>query len=436
MPMLVAVHWLRARNTRVAAALRREVPSAFARTRLLVLHWTALILVVVSSGYMVLNVIVGSWMFLAQNAALAVLSAVIVRNLGAGRVSRAISTGFVPGILALVGFHVAVVAVTPQADLIIAYVPALFVVLSVSAGLVCRRRRQFRPIAAAVIASLPLLVVVRPDAFTASIPQASGIAVVVLAGVAFASVVFRLSRRAESELDLRDDLLREVHHRLRNETMILVSLIDQEEAREPNPEVQRALARQRDRIRAVLGTHDHLHLSESQASVDLDEYLGQLARPYFANRSPDEQAVEIVQEPGGVLAPVAVASPIGLILTELLANSIKHGFRGGCVQRCRVSFSVGADESGLMLRYADNGSPSDPEAAADPTGATSDALGRPAGFGLLFVERLVASFGGSLKISRDDGYRVEIRLPAADYQRKHHLKTTWSGQSGRVTAPP
>ncbi len=407
-PILEGVNAVRAQTLKVLSALGSGTITPIERSRMVVLYWTAVGLGIISAGYLVWNVIVGSQVFLIQNALLLALCLSIVLQLGRGRVRQAISYGFIPGVFVLISFQLTALALSRDPMTLLLFLSGLLVVLAVAGGLICQRRRQFRVVIAGVLLALPAIPALRPALVLPDLPQASGVAVVVILGTGFAAAVFRLTRRANREMQLRDDLLREVHHRIRNETMVLVGLIDDDESRISDPAVTSALSRQKQRILAVLGTHEHLHQDDADSMVDLDRYLSDLARPYFRTRKPDEAPVTINLTPSGVRAPVTVASPIGLIVTELMANSTKHGFPAGCGGPCRVSISVVPDGRTLRISYTDNGAGAGSVEPDESSGG---------GFGLQFIRRLVSSLGGTFTSAMSNGYRADIVFPALDFER-------------------
>lgn len=155
-------------------------------------------------------------------------------------------------------------------------------------------------------------------------------------------------------------LLNEVHHRVKNNLQIVTSLLNMESRRSPHPQTKEVLSEMQGRIRSMALLHESLYRSGTFASVDLGVYLGELATQAFRSQNLTRGAVRLQLNLGHAPVSMDQATPCGLLVNELITNSLKHGFpngRGGEVQvELRLEPDLGdATPYLLYLCVSDNG---------------------------------------------------------------------------------
>jgi PAS domain S-box-containing protein len=144
------------------------------------------------------------------------------------------------------------------------------------------------------------------------------------------------ARKAAEEEVLRslqekEALLREVHHRVNNNLQVIASLLRLEARRVVDPAVQESLGSMRNRIHAMAILHQTLYRSGRYAEVALGSYLQEVAGNVARSFATTAHAVEVKTSLSNVPLNVDQAIPCGLIVNELVTNSLKHGFPGGRV---------------------------------------------------------------------------------------------------------
>jgi two-component sensor histidine kinase len=167
-----------------------------------------------------------------------------------------------------------------------------------------------------------------------------------------------LERRVEAATsDLRttlahkDALLREVHHRVKNNLQIVSSLLLLK-GRSATEEARRVLAESADRVRSIAAVHEALYGGLEGDRVQLNERLGVIARSLAASYGvADRVAVEVRGD--DVRLPLEHAMPAALIATEGVANAFKHGFPGA--RRGRVDVCLTERARGFELVIEDDG---------------------------------------------------------------------------------
>ncbi len=212
-------------------------------------------------------------------------------------------------------------------------------------------------------------------------------------------------RRRERELVGKDATIREIHHRVKNNLQTVAALLRLQARRLPDGETaaREALAEAERRIGSIAVVHETLSLARSDA-VDFDEVADRVVA--LTGEMGSAGGAVRVRRDGtfGLLAP-EVATPLALVLVELVQNAVEHGLdgRGGEV-RIEVAVAAGRERGDrLTVAVADDGSglPADFDPAAD------------GGLGLQIVRTLVeGELGGTLAVTRaHPGTRVEVDLP-------------------------
>jgi len=200
--------------------------------------------------------------------------------------------------------------------------------------------------------------------------------------------------QVEQSLAEKEVLLQEVHHRVKNSLQIVLSIISMEAHRSINPEVQNAYDGIRDRIRAISLVHDRLYGLESEQRMDLCDYLRELISYLGKGFGEHPVLFEINGRP--VLLPMDFCLDIGLVVTELVINSYRHGQRDGATSAVRVRLDF--DGQVLRLEVADDG-------PGFPIGFIPESADS---VGFKIVSTIIHSRHGRLLVSSDPGARVEV----------------------------
>lgn len=180
---------------------------------------------------------------------------------------------------------------------------------------------------------------------------------------ALAALTIDLEQRVLERTNLareRETLLREVHHRVKNDLQLISSILSMQERRIESPEALDALADCNSRVQTIALIHEHMYNSSSLQTLSLSDHVRSTAAGVFrvATLSPDKLALD-VQVEDGIQMPVDRAVPCGMILNELLRNALKHAFPHGrsgtiCVKLERqpgerVALTVADDGVGMIL---------------------------------------------------------------------------------------
>ena len=144
-----------------------------------------------------------------------------------------------------------------------------------------------------------------------------------------------ITRRREMEDQIRAALnektllLREVHHRVKNNLQIIISLSNLQLRQIEDPKMRQVMAETQNRVRAMALVHEKLYKSETLSDIDLAEYVRFLTSQLFAYYETDSRKVTLKTEIGKITLPINTAIPLGLIINELVSNALKHAFPDG-----------------------------------------------------------------------------------------------------------
>lgn len=197
----------------------------------------------------------------------------------------------------------------------------------------------------------------------------------------------RDKERLQTALHNQEALLHEVHHRVKNNLQVIDSLLRMEHRRAGEEPTRAVLQDMQGRIRAMAQLHETLFRSGAVAQVDLPAYLRQLLTRTLQAR-PTGAAVQLQLALDPVQVDMDQATACGLLVNELVGNSLQHGFagqRGGTLQ---VALTRQADTGRFQLQVSDDG-----------TGLPPDwEVRRQQGLGLQLACDLAGQLGGELQI--------------------------------------
>lgn len=207
-------------------------------------------------------------------------------------------------------------------------------------------------------------------------------------------------KTVQAALAEREVLLREIHHRVKNNLQTISSLLNLQARSLNDPSLRSPFEDSRRRIMSMSLIHDQLYRHDDLARIDFARYVSDLVR--LQRTTLGNGAGRISAEIAITLPPIgiAVAVPCGLIINELFANACKHAFPLGRVGTVRIHMASRGSEWELLVTDDGIGTPSSPT----PTGS---------GLGLQLILALVKQLNGTLEESgRLDGRRTCIRFPA------------------------
>lgn len=207
--------------------------------------------------------------------------------------------------------------------------------------------------------------------------------------------------KLKASLHEKEVLLREVHHRVKNNLQIVSSLLNLQCRQLTDPEQVKIFASTRDRVRAMAAVHERLYESGDFAQIDLAAHLGALVRALTRAYLPAGFRLQSEVRLVPMTVDLNTAVPLSLIANELIINALKYACAGRTTGVMRVELHA-CDGSG-ELRVSDDG----------PGFATTIDPAAPRTLGLRLVRDLARQIRGELEIdSTASGANIAIRWPA------------------------
>jgi PAS domain S-box-containing protein len=216
----------------------------------------------------------------------------------------------------------------------------------------------------------------------------------------------RLEAERARTFDERGVLLKEVHHRVKNNLQVISSLFALQGRSTSHEEFRALLDESQTRIQSIALVHDQLYRAANLAEIDFDAYLRDEIVGIQSAYSPITGAIAVEIDARGIVLSVDHAVPCGLLVNELVSNAFKHAFRGRAAGTVRVAVHDTGSE--LVLDVIDDGVgiPPDFDWRATPT------------LGLQLVHGLTAQLRGSVELDRTHGTRFTVRFPHVRKPRK------------------
>jgi len=219
-------------------------------------------------------------------------------------------------------------------------------------------------------------------------------------------------------------LLREIHHRVKNNLQVISSLLRLQMNEVADPDLAKHFQESQGRIRSMALIHEQLYRSNQLARIDFAEYLERLSTQIVGTFGMRE-TVQVRIESAALPLPLDLAIPCGMIVHELISNALKHGFPGDRTGTVEVVFHQ--EEAAYLLEVRDNG-------IGMPPGGAPRASG---GLGMKVVDALVRQIRGhmDLRNNQDESEAsttiFRIRFPFS----RHHSKNVVEGsEQARIPA--
>jgi len=204
-------------------------------------------------------------------------------------------------------------------------------------------------------------------------------------------------RQLEASIKEKEVLLKEVHHRVKNNMQVISSILNLQSSYIEDETALAILRESQDRIKSMSFVHESLYQSKTLSEVNFSEYVQNIARNLFHSYGRPEGGLSLDFDLEEVFLNLDTSIPCGLIINEVVSNSLKYAFQGREKGVIRIEFSKLADGK-LKLIVSDNG------------------IGLPDNFdienaeslGLQLVTTLVTQVSGELKIDTSNGTEFNI----------------------------
>jgi hypothetical protein len=164
----------------------------------------------------------------------------------------------------------------------------------------------------------------------------------------------RAEEQIKNSLQEKETLLKEIHHRVKNNLQIISSLLYLQSSALVDPVARQALRESQDRVQSMGLVHEQLYRSSNFSAVDFGEHLKEIAANIAGSYGAMNPRVRVETELESVAVDLDLAIPVSLIFNEILTNAFKHAFPRERAGKIDVAFHRDGSDN-LVLRVSDDG---------------------------------------------------------------------------------
>lgn len=213
----------------------------------------------------------------------------------------------------------------------------------------------------------------------------------------------RAEQKIGQSLKEKELLLKEIHHRVKNNLQVVSSLLKLQSGYVNDSHTQDVLLDSHNRVRSMALVHQKLYQSKDFSQIDFKEYIRQLAEQLFNVFKQKSSNVIITVTSDNALMSIDLAIPCGLIINELVSNSLKYAFNDKNDAAIDINIGYGEEQGLFTLSIRDNGKGFPAEIDFRNT----------ATLGLQLVNTLVGQIDGNIEMEQDNGtiFRISFTNP-------------------------
>lgn len=233
----------------------------------------------------------------------------------------------------------------------------------------------------------------------------TSLASIILAGIAFWFLYFKSKTNRllqsqkgiiEKALKEKEILLKEIHHRVKNNLQVISSLLNLQSRSVENEQAKAAIQEGRNRVKSMGLIHQNLYQSDNITGMDVGDYIGKLGESLFNSYNINSEKIKFNINAVPIQLDVDTLIPLGLILNELLSNALKHAFPEEKEGKIEVNFKK--VEDALLLQVKDDG-----------VGMSSTKPDKNKNsFGMKLIEAFSQKLNASVEIIEQKGTEVNI----------------------------
>ncbi len=205
------------------------------------------------------------------------------------------------------------------------------------------------------------------------------------------------NEKIQTSLEEKEVLLKEIHHRVKNNMQVISSMLRLQAREIEDPEVQKLFRESQHRIQAMSLVHENLYQSKDLVSVNTHEFVNKLIQELFSSYQTPGCRIQPVLEIEHIVLGIDHAIPCGLIINELVTNALKYAFPGSKTGEVRISLKRHSNDR-IQMDIEDNGLGL-PE-GTDPQSSNT--------LGLKLVSILSKQLRGEYVVNKKDGTHYQF----------------------------
>jgi len=206
----------------------------------------------------------------------------------------------------------------------------------------------------------------------------------------------KVEEKLKKSLDEKEVLIKEIHHRVKNNLMVISSLLNLQSQYIKDKEALDIFRESQNRARSMALIHERLYRSSDLKRIDFGDYIQTLATDLFHTYVTDPVRVKLNMCVENLMVDINTTVPLGLIVNELVTNSMKHGFAGDVDVEINIDFHKEGDEFVLVVEDTGVGFPDDIDFRNTST------------LGLQLVNNLTTQINGKIELNKDKGTKFRI----------------------------
>lgn len=202
----------------------------------------------------------------------------------------------------------------------------------------------------------------------------------------------------EKALEDKEMLMKEIYHRVKNNLMVISSLLNLQSNYITDEEARDIFKDSQKRAHSMALIHERLYRSTDMKHLDFGDYIRTLVMDLFRTYVADPNRIQLELEIEDLMLDIDTAIPLGLIVNELLSNSMKHAFPGD--QKGKIKLEFKSDNGGCLMVVGDDGIGLPPNLDIKHTET----------LGLQLVNSLIGQIDAEMEINNQNGTEFKIRL--------------------------
>lgn len=209
----------------------------------------------------------------------------------------------------------------------------------------------------------------------------------------------KMQQQIEASLKEKDVLIKEIHHRVKNNLQIIISLLNLQSGYLKDEFTLKAVKDGQNRVRSMALVHEKFYQAEELSEINFNEYLEKLCQYLYQSYGDKTDRIDLSVTGDRVGLDMDTAMPCGLLVNEIVSNSYKYAFPGN--MKGFIILNLSKDSGSVSLKIHDSG------------------IGMPADFkieeseslGMQLIQALTSQLDGELKVTSDNGTTFEITFP-------------------------
>ncbi len=206
-----------------------------------------------------------------------------------------------------------------------------------------------------------------------------------------------LEKQIKSSLHEKDVLLKEIHHRVKNNLQIIISLLNLQSGYIKDEQTLKAVKDGQNRVRSMALVHEKFYQSDELTEINFAEYVEKLCQFLFQSYGDNTDRIKLIVKADDVALDMDTAMPCGLLINEIVSNSLKYAFPNDHEGEIKIEVKKLPDNY-IVMSISDNGIGISQEIDFE----------KAESLGLQLITALASQLDGELKISRDTGTEILV----------------------------